>query len=214
MLSAERDRQAKRFAELIKSSAKHPRVTEKKHKQIVEAACPVFFEKGYHLTTIRDISKACGMSMGQIYHYISSKDDVLFLVHKHFQGVWYELIERSHVEEVKDPVERLNKTFRHTIQMMLENRKLFQFLFTETKHLDREHRRVVLEMFEKNIIGFWRRLLKEANKKKSLKCDIDFSASLVSYLILFLALRTWSLRGKSTKHVELLIDFILRGLGL
>ena len=84
--------------ELRISSSKNLPLIEKKHHQIVEGACRVFFEKGYHPTTIRMIAKACGMSMGQLYHYIHSKDDVLYLVHKHMQKVWYDYIKKSDME--------------------------------------------------------------------------------------------------------------------
>ena len=75
---------------LISLSAKDPELIRQKHQRIVDCSCRLFFKKGYHPTTIRDIAKACGMSMGQLYHYISSKDDVLFLVHKQMQKMWYE----------------------------------------------------------------------------------------------------------------------------
>jgi len=48
-----------------------------KQRLIVERASSVLFKKGFHGTSIRDIAAACEMSMGQLYHYISSKDDIL-----------------------------------------------------------------------------------------------------------------------------------------
>ena len=87
--------QAQDFPEdLAVASSRNLSLVEKKHQQIVDGACTVFFKKGYHPTTTRDIAKACGMSIGQLYHYISSKDDVLYLVHKHMQKAWYEYLEK------------------------------------------------------------------------------------------------------------------------
>jgi len=71
--------------QLIPFSAKDPELIKMKHQRIVDCSCKIFFKKGFHPTTIRDIATACDMSMGQLYHYISSKDDVLFLVHKEMQ---------------------------------------------------------------------------------------------------------------------------------
>ena len=90
---------------LVPSSAKDVDLIDHKHQQIVEGACRLFFKKGYHKTTIREIALASGMSMGQLYHYISSKDDVLFLIYKHMQMVWYEHLMESGIEEIKDPLE-------------------------------------------------------------------------------------------------------------
>jgi AcrR family transcriptional regulator len=78
--------------DLIPSSAKDLDLIEKKQNQIVEAACNLFFKKGFHRTNIREIADESSMSMGQLYHYISSKDDILFLVAKHMQELWYDYL--------------------------------------------------------------------------------------------------------------------------
>src|SRR5512136_2410657 len=84
----------------IPSSAKKPQAVLKKQNQIVQGACQVFFRKGFHRASIREIALACGMSMGQMYHYISSKDDILFLVHKHMHEVWINHLIRAGIDEI------------------------------------------------------------------------------------------------------------------
>ncbi len=200
---------------LISSSSKDAQLIEAKHQKIIEGACSVLFAKGYHMTTIREIAQACNMSMGQLYHYISSKDDVLYLVHRHMHQIVYDHLKKSGIEEIKDPLRRLEKVLYHTLELMVENKRLFQFVYTESKHLDKKHLRVVLEMDDKNVVGFYRQLLKEINQKKSIKSDIHFAANLIAYLMVFLPLRGWNLKDRPTnKHLVSLIDFILRGLGL
>ncbi len=216
MRPAKQNNKVHRFNEdLSLSSSRNVRLVEKKHQQIVEGACRIFFKKGYHPTTIRMIAKACGMSMGQLYHYISSKDDVLYLVHKHMQKIWREHLKNSAIEKIEDPSQKLTEALRHTLEFMIENKQLFQFIYTESKYLDKKHLRVVLDMDYKNVIGFWRGLLKGVNQQRSIKDDLDFLASLIAYLPVFLALRSWTLRDKPmSKSVDSLLQFILRGLGL
>jgi len=200
---------------LVPSSAKDVDLIELKHQQIVEGASRLFFEKGYHKTTIREIALASGMSMGQLYHYISSKDDVLFLIYKHMQMVWYEHLMESGIEEIKDPLERMVKALHNTLEFMVRNKDLLLFIYTETKYLGRRHLQVVLEMDDKNVVGFWRRLLREVGGKVPVQGDPDFLANLISYIMVFLPLRGWNLRDKATgEHLDALTDFILRGLGL
>ena len=55
-------------------------LVEKRRRQIVEAAVELFINKGYHLTTTREIAQAAGFSIGTLYEYIKSKEDVLYLV--------------------------------------------------------------------------------------------------------------------------------------
>jgi len=187
---------------------------ESKHQQIVNGACRILFKKGYHRTTIREIAVACDMSMGQLYHYISSKDDVLFLIYKQMQMLWYEHLVRSGVEEIGDPLERLTKAVRLTLGFALKHKDLFLFLYTETKYLGKRHLRVVLEMDDKTVVGFWRRLLRDVNGAKGIRGDLDFFANLVSYLMVFLPLRGWNLKEKvGEKHLDTMTTFILEGLG-
>jgi AcrR family transcriptional regulator len=201
--------------DLVFASAQNSSLVEKRHQQIVDGACKIFFKKGFHPTTTRDIAKACGMSIGQLYHYISSKDDVLYLVHKHMQNVWYDYLNKSELEHIDDPLEKLTEALHHSLVFMIENRKLIQFLYSESKYLDKKRLRVVLDMDYKNVVGFWRSLLEEVKKTKSIKGDPDFLSSVISYLLAFLALRGWTLKDKpNIQHVDSLVDFILRGLGV
>ena len=190
-------------------------LTEMKQRLIVERASSVLFKKGFHGTSIRDIAAACEMSMGQLYHYISSKDDVLFLTYKQMQMLWYEHLVKSGVEEIKDPEERLTKAVRLTLEFALKHKDLFLFLYTETKYLGKRHLRVVLEMDDKTVVGFWRRLLRDVNEAKGIQGDLDFLANLVSYLMVFLPLRGWNLKRKpDEKHLNTMTTFILEGLGI
>lgn len=201
--------------ELIPSPAKDMGLIQEKHQRIVEGACRLFFEKGYHKTTIREIASSAGMSMGQLYHYISSKDDVLFLIYKHMQVIWYENLVQSGIEEIQDPIKRLKQALRQTISFMLKNRDLFLFVYTETKYLEKKHLKVVLEMDDKNVVGFFRRLLREADIEKQIPGDCDLLANLISYLLMFIPLRGWNLRDKPLQdYTAPIVDFILRGIGI
>jgi len=150
--------------DLIPSSAKNLKLIEKKQKQIVDAACKLFFEKGFHGTNIREIAAESGMSMGQLYHYISSKDDILFLVYKHLQELWYEYLVAFGFEKVEDSLARLIKALRATIEFPAKNKKLFQFIFSESKYLGKEHLSIILEMDKRNVSGFFESSWKRSKK--------------------------------------------------
>ncbi len=201
--------------DLIFASTKNAPLVENRHQQIVDGACKIFFEKGYHPTTIRDIAKSCGMSMGQLYHYIRSKDDVLYLIHKHMHKVWYDHLKKSNLEQIDDPVQKFTEALNQILQFQIENKKLIQFVYSESKYLDKKHRKVVLEMDYQNVIGFWRGLLEEVSQSRSIKGDLDILASLVAFTLVFLPLRGWTLKDIPTKKtLDALHEFILRGLGI
>lgn len=188
---------------------------EKKHQQIVDGACQIFFRKGYHPTTTRDIAKACGMSIGQLYHYISSKDDVLFLVHQHSQKIWHDYLKKADSGPSADPLVRLKASLYHSLDFIVENRKLIQFMYSESKYLDKANLKVVLDLDYDNVLGFWRDLLTDVRQKYPIKGDVEFLSSLIAFLVAFLALRGWTLTEKpNRKHADLLVRFIFNGIGL
>lgn len=50
---------------------------ELRRQQILMAAWKCFSEKGFHETTMRDISKSLGLSTGAVYRYFRGKDAIL-----------------------------------------------------------------------------------------------------------------------------------------
>jgi AcrR family transcriptional regulator len=200
--------------ELIKVTAKKADRIETKHNQIVAGASKIFLEKGFHPTTIREISEAAGMSMGQLYHYVASKDDVLFLIHRNLQIAFFEHMKKvANADE--DAVVALTKALRHTLVFMVENKKLFQFIYRESKYLNKKHLQVVLQMDDKNIVEYWRRLIESVKKQKGLDIDTNFAANLITYLSVFIPMRGWNLKDRSLKEQqELLIEHTLRAIGI
>lgn len=197
------------------ASTRNTSLIEERSQQIVDGALKIFLKKGYHPTTIREIAKSCGMSIGQLYHYISSKDDVLYLVHKHMQRIWYEYVNQPDMENIDDPVEKLAKALDYSMVFMIENKKLVQFVYSESKHLEAKYLKDVLELDKRNVIGFWQSILKNVNKTKPIPGDPVFIGSLIAYLLAFLALRGWTLQDYTKENQRaFLVDFVLRGLGI
>lgn len=64
----------------VETQVKNQELVQERRRQIVDAAVPLFIEHGYHKTTTRLLAKATGLSIGTMYDYISTKEDVLYLV--------------------------------------------------------------------------------------------------------------------------------------
>ncbi|MBW1714811.1 MAG: TetR/AcrR family transcriptional regulator [Deltaproteobacteria bacterium] len=200
---------------LVKAPAKKHGVIEGKQRQIIEGACKVFFEKGFHPTSIREIAEAAGMSRGQLYYYISSKDDILFLIHMHMQMSWHRYLKNAKIDEIKDPRQRLEFASKSTFDFLIENKELIQFIYTESKYLNKDHLKVVLDMDSKNVVQFWRELVIEALGDSAQNRAIDLAANLITYLMVFYPLRGWNFKEIPTDDISsFLIDFIFRGLGI
>jgi AcrR family transcriptional regulator len=200
------------------AGAADPELTETRQRQIVEGASKILFEKGFGKTSIRDIAAACGMSMGQLYHYISSKDDILYLMHRYSQEMWHQHLVEAGFEQMTDPIAKFEHALRMTMNYLSDNRDLYKFIFTESKYLDREHLRQVLELDNENVVGFYKHLLSLIPGERITGREAMLAANLVSYICMFLALRGWnlSLKGPADNRaaVDFLVDFIFHGLGI
>src|SRR3989449_7946870 len=51
--------------------------------KILAHATDVFCQKGYEGASMRDLSRASGMSLAGLYYYFESKERLLFLIQKH-----------------------------------------------------------------------------------------------------------------------------------
>lgn len=64
----------------VPTQIKNPDLVRERRRQIVDSTVHLFVEHGYHKTTTRMIAKAAGFSIGSLYEYVGSKEDVLYLV--------------------------------------------------------------------------------------------------------------------------------------
>ncbi|WP_395791857.1 TetR/AcrR family transcriptional regulator [Aquimonas sp.] len=55
----------------------NPELQEQRRQQILQAAGVCFAEKGFHQTSMAEIAKAAGLSMGLLYRYFANKDSLV-----------------------------------------------------------------------------------------------------------------------------------------
>jgi TetR/AcrR family fatty acid metabolism transcriptional regulator len=72
---------------------------EDKRRLILGAAVRVFARSGYHGSRVGDIAEEAGVAHGLLYHYFSSKEEVLQTI---FRENWGELLARFRIVEGSD----------------------------------------------------------------------------------------------------------------
>ena len=72
---------------------------EDRRRQILDAAVRVFARRGYHGARVGEIAEEAGVAHGLLYHYFSSKEQVLQTV---FRENWGALLERFRAVEAAD----------------------------------------------------------------------------------------------------------------
>src|SRR5438270_10064416 len=63
--------------------------TTDRRRELLDAAVRVFAEKGFHASRVGDIAEEAGIAHGLLYHYFSSKEEVLETI---FRDTWSELL--------------------------------------------------------------------------------------------------------------------------
>jgi AcrR family transcriptional regulator len=82
---------------------------------LLRTAAQVFARKGYHATTMRDLSRESGMSLAGMYHYVQGKEDLLFQIQQRcFAGVLMGAEEA--VTAHAEPDERVCAFVRHHLR--------------------------------------------------------------------------------------------------
>jgi AcrR family transcriptional regulator len=82
------------------------RQTQQKADWLLRAAAEVIAEQGFEATSLRDVGRRLGVSLGGMYYYFTSKDDLLFQIQHRTFGSLLEAQESVGAATPK-PVDRL-----------------------------------------------------------------------------------------------------------
>jgi len=98
--------------------------------EILAHATEVFCAKGYEGASMRDLSRASGMSLAGLYYYFESKERLLYLIQKHsFTTIVQNL--RARLKEVSDPEERIRIFILNHLEYFLANQAAMKVLSHE-----------------------------------------------------------------------------------
>ncbi|MGB8011087.1 MAG: TetR/AcrR family transcriptional regulator [Terriglobales bacterium] len=107
---------------------------EQRLGQILDHATEVFCSKGYEGASMRDLSRATGMSLAGLYYYFESKERLLFLIQKHtFTTIVERLKER--LDGVTDPEERIRVFILNHLEYFVSNQQGLKVLSHEDESL-------------------------------------------------------------------------------
>src|ERR1051326_9311689 len=98
--------------------------------RVLEHAAHIFCEKGYEGASMRDLSRAAGMSLAGLYHYFESKEELLYLIQKHTFRTIIERLEQR-LEGTGDPEQRIRIFIENHLEYFLANKEAMKVLTHE-----------------------------------------------------------------------------------
>ena len=107
---------------------------DKRLAEILTHATDVFCKKGYEGASMRDLSRATGMSLAGLYYYFESKERLLFLIQKHtFTTIVQRL--KARLDGISDPEQQIRIFILNHLEYFLTNPASMKVLSHEAEVL-------------------------------------------------------------------------------
>ncbi|MCF6410894.1 TetR/AcrR family transcriptional regulator [Pseudalkalibacillus salsuginis] len=199
----------------VPSLVKDEKLIQKRREEMVKAAVGLFKDKGFHRTTTREIAKAAGFSIGTLYEYIRSKEDVLYLV---CDSIYDEVRSRLQSEIVMDQpgINRLKEAIVAYFKVMDEMQDEVLVMYQEAKSLSDEALPYVLRK-ELEMTAIFERLIQRSVDAGNLFLSEE-EVNLLAHNILIQGqmwtFRRWALQKSHSleTYTQFQIELLLNGI--
>jgi len=199
----------------IRTHIRDEKLVISRRDHIARHAARIFVKQGYDKTTTREIARECNMTMGTLYRYVGSKEDILYLVMdqdlsavaNYFDEVIADVGELSPLEAIKRAIEE----FYRRVDTVQDFGILF---YQEAKSLSPRARKSVMEA-EKGIVDAFEKILIRGHEAGDFTVD---NSKLVAHDIVVAgemwAVRRWFLRECCTldEYIKREIEWVLKGI--
>lgn len=144
----------------------------RRDQEVLEAAVKVFHERSYAAATVQDVADELGILKGSLYHYIDTKEDLLFrlceAVHRDVEAIFEEV---RAIEGIS-ALERLQRFVRRQVEYNLDHLPEISVYYHDADRLEGDRRAEVVAMRRANT-AFVSGLIREAQDVGDADASID-----------------------------------------
>lgn len=188
-----------------------------RREELLQVGLKLFSRQGYHATSIRKIARAAGITEGLIYHYFSSKEDLLKKIVEHS-------MKDSHVLEPEPPLdlpirEALLQIGQNFFERLQKNKDIFRLMIAESHLFERTgdlfFPKMIYERGMKRMGAFLKKRMMEGELRTvdPILAARQFTGSLVAFFLFQEMLVGKQVVEVSPKDfLEVSIDVFLKGL--
>lgn len=198
----------------VKTNVKDEHLIETRRQQIVASAVQLFRKKGFHRTTTREIAASAGFSIGTLYEYIRSKEDVLYLV---CDSIFLKVMETiSDFPEQTNALDTLKSAIAQYYRLIDTMHEEFTIMYQETKSLPKPKMQYILSK-ELEMVSIFEELLKNCRTEYSLELtddEIYIAAHQIVVQGQSWAFRKWALSKRFTigQYIDTETKLLLKGI--
>ncbi|WP_050616623.1 TetR/AcrR family transcriptional regulator [Bacillus testis] len=190
----------------VHASVKDEELIQKRRDQMISGAVTLFKQKGFHRTTTREIAKASGFSIGTLYEYIRTKEDVLYLVCDRIYDEVKERLEEN-LAGNDGTIDSLKMGISNYFKVMDDMQDEVLVMYQEAKSLSKDALPYVLKK-EMEMVAMFEALLLKCRDNKEINLD-DRQIKMVAHNI-FVQGQMWGFRRWALRKLFTLEEYIDR----
>ncbi|MBW1893915.1 MAG: TetR family transcriptional regulator [Deltaproteobacteria bacterium] len=189
---------------------KKEKVVVKNLVNIFNATLRLSNEKGFHAMSLRDLCQETGLSMGALYSYFSSKDDLLETIQEQGRRLAVKVL-TEYIEKAGNPEEKLEAAVKSHLYLSEIMQDWFFFSYMETRYLDKEeHKKAIAgELYTEQLFID---ILEQGKAQKKFKVDnAALTAAVIKAMLQDWYLKRWKYSRRVVsveEYAEFLIGFI------
>jgi TetR/AcrR family transcriptional regulator, cholesterol catabolism regulator len=177
--------------------------------KIFDAALTLSNEKGFAAMSLRDLSAKAGLSMGALYTYFASKEELLQMIQRQSTVVVRVLLEQ--LEGIEDPCTKLKRVIQAHLFLSEVMQPWFYFAYMETKNLAKQEHKKAIEAelgTEKLLID----IMKEGQHKGVFKAvNMELTGAVIKAMLQDWYLKRWKYARRNVsveKYAAFVVDLV------
>jgi len=166
-------------------------LVKRRRNHIVKVATELIASRGYNNISTRELAAALGMSTGGLYHYIGSKQDILYLIINFTSELTGQALSRFDKSMLdKTAAEQLGQSIRVYLDIVDTYRDFHNFVNHIMLSLTLSERRIVYEA-ETRVVEYFEKLIQRGVDRGEF---VAGDARLIAHNIVAMA-NAWANRG-------------------
>ena len=151
-----------------------PSAMEKKKSRIEEAARKLFISQGFHATSMRNIALGAGTSLGNVYNYYRTKEEILESIIGRYQTVIDSRL-RAIFDEIDAPLEpeSLIRFGKQIKEMVNAHHDFWLLMYIDVLEFENRHFRKMFEGLVHNLRRRFATQFNELKKQGRVHPDVD-----------------------------------------
>lgn len=185
-------------------------------EKIFTATLKISNQKGFQAMSMRDLCQETGISLGSLYAYFASKDDLLTMLQNQRRAFVRRMME-TEIQKCENPVDQLRTMIRTHLFLSETLQPWFYFSFMEAKNLEPKEKKEAIESdrYTENLLET---ILARGQAQGVFKeLDIGLTAEVVKAMLQNWYLKRSKFRSKDVtveQYLTFVIQFIETNLGV